>query len=516
MNAPRRDRGQIIALFALSLLALVFLLGLVIDGGFAWVKRRDVQNGADFAALAATRVIIQNRLGLPRDDGDVAAAMVDTAAANATTIPGLGTASGALYTDGQGVPLSPVSFVGTTASSAAIPASAYGVRVNGDITWKPFVIGIVGVADWSAGAEATARFSLSGPSACGICILDGTVGTNSINMTVNNGSILVGGNFGASNSSQITANNGSIVVEGNLGGGNSQTFTANSGSITVGGNLTASNSSKVLATSGVLSVNGNLSFTNSTTAVASSINVQGTVTLVNSSSITPSPATHNGAVPISITDPLAALSDPTNPNPTATPQTYTCVNSCTNSFSPPSSVIASVTVSNSSTATITPGLYNRIVASNSSTVRLQPGTYYIAGTGGNMTADNSSRIVGLGAVTLVFLDQTSLSTANSTGLQITSPAPTVASSSTYPWPGVAIYAARGNTATFSIANSSASPVTGAIYARDGTLTTANSSPVAVQSLVVVGSYQSANSSSLTVTYNANQNPMFPSGARLVK
>lgn len=51
--APRHDGGQIIAIFALSLVAIIAMAGLVIDGGFTFVQRRDQQNVADAAALAA-------------------------------------------------------------------------------------------------------------------------------------------------------------------------------------------------------------------------------------------------------------------------------------------------------------------------------------------------------------------------------------------------------------------------------------------------------------------------------
>jgi hypothetical protein len=57
MNATRphakEDRGQVIAVFALALVAIVALTGLVIDGGSSTVQRRDEQNVADSAALAA-------------------------------------------------------------------------------------------------------------------------------------------------------------------------------------------------------------------------------------------------------------------------------------------------------------------------------------------------------------------------------------------------------------------------------------------------------------------------------
>ena len=54
-----RDRaeGQILVLFAGSLLFLIVLVGLVIDGGNAFLNRRDAQNTADLASLAGTKVV---------------------------------------------------------------------------------------------------------------------------------------------------------------------------------------------------------------------------------------------------------------------------------------------------------------------------------------------------------------------------------------------------------------------------------------------------------------------------
>lgn len=49
----RQDRGQIIVLFALALVALIAMVGLVLDGGSAFAQRRSEQNAADLAAMAA-------------------------------------------------------------------------------------------------------------------------------------------------------------------------------------------------------------------------------------------------------------------------------------------------------------------------------------------------------------------------------------------------------------------------------------------------------------------------------
>ena len=56
MNRSRRRRrdegGQILVLFALALIAIVGVIGLVLDGGSAFAQRRDEQNASDLASLA--------------------------------------------------------------------------------------------------------------------------------------------------------------------------------------------------------------------------------------------------------------------------------------------------------------------------------------------------------------------------------------------------------------------------------------------------------------------------------
>src|SRR3954453_9668566 len=49
----RHERGQVLVIFALALIAIVAMTGLVLDGGSTFVQRRDQQNVADAAALAA-------------------------------------------------------------------------------------------------------------------------------------------------------------------------------------------------------------------------------------------------------------------------------------------------------------------------------------------------------------------------------------------------------------------------------------------------------------------------------
>lgn len=57
----RRKDGQILVLFALSLVAIIAMVGLVLDGGGVFAQRRTEQNAADAAALAAANDLIVNQ-----------------------------------------------------------------------------------------------------------------------------------------------------------------------------------------------------------------------------------------------------------------------------------------------------------------------------------------------------------------------------------------------------------------------------------------------------------------------
>jgi Flp pilus assembly protein TadG len=59
-NRPR-ERGQILVLFALSLVAIIGMVGLVLDSGGAFAQRRAQQNAADVAALAAANDLIAHQ-----------------------------------------------------------------------------------------------------------------------------------------------------------------------------------------------------------------------------------------------------------------------------------------------------------------------------------------------------------------------------------------------------------------------------------------------------------------------
>ena len=97
LRPNRRDeRGQVLALFVISLTVIVLAVGLVIDGGTALLQRRASQNASDFAALAGARVIAE-RIGGDTTNGtdaNVQAAITTSISANGGTPLTFGSPSG--------------------------------------------------------------------------------------------------------------------------------------------------------------------------------------------------------------------------------------------------------------------------------------------------------------------------------------------------------------------------------------------------------------------------------------
>lgn len=57
---PHSERGQVLAIFALSLLVMVAIAGLAVDAGSTFAQRRDQQTATDLAALAASNDYLIN------------------------------------------------------------------------------------------------------------------------------------------------------------------------------------------------------------------------------------------------------------------------------------------------------------------------------------------------------------------------------------------------------------------------------------------------------------------------
>lgn len=156
-----RTPGQILALFALSATVIILAVGLVIDGGNALLQRRASQNASDFAALAGARIVAT---WIDKDftngtDANVRLAIDTTVAANGGAPITYGAPNGPRYVDGAGA------FTGYV-NTGTIPAGTEGVAVGTSRTFRPYLLGIIGMNSWTASANATARggYALAPPS----------------------------------------------------------------------------------------------------------------------------------------------------------------------------------------------------------------------------------------------------------------------------------------------------------------------------------------------------------------
>ena len=152
------ERGQVVVIIALGMVTIVAMVGVVIDGGYAWGKQRETQNGADAAAEAGAVILAYNLAGASpvRTDTDVESAVNGAGAANDIGDPV------AYYTNISGDLLSPAgAVVGSEAAAAqvgngVIPTGAFGVRAYGTQTFDTFLARIIGFNQFTATTTATA------------------------------------------------------------------------------------------------------------------------------------------------------------------------------------------------------------------------------------------------------------------------------------------------------------------------------------------------------------------------
>ncbi|CAN5199132.1 hypothetical protein BH23CHL9_BH23CHL9_04060 [soil metagenome] len=170
-SARHTERGQILVIVAGGMLAIVAMVGLVVDVGYAWGQQRESQNGADAAAHAGAIVLLDRyaggQPGLTESqwDSQVHQAIQLSAIQNGITVPE------AQYTNWQGTPYDPPVVVGPTGGTN-VPADAQGVEVIGRKTFAPFIAQIIGFTSFTANTGATAvAGNIPGPCEVENCIL---------------------------------------------------------------------------------------------------------------------------------------------------------------------------------------------------------------------------------------------------------------------------------------------------------------------------------------------------------
>lgn len=125
-----RQGGQMLALFAICLVAIIAMTGLVIDGGMTFTQRRDEQNVADAAAMAGAYAYANTS-----DTGQATTEAQDTAGANG-------------YTHGQDGVIVTV--------NVSVHDGLATVVTNVTKPHRNYFSGILGFGSWDVSATATA------------------------------------------------------------------------------------------------------------------------------------------------------------------------------------------------------------------------------------------------------------------------------------------------------------------------------------------------------------------------
>lgn len=168
MNAPgsrhARERGQVLVIVAGGAIALILLMGLVIDVGVAVFNRRDGQNMSDLMAVAGAKYVADVHQGKIQGDPavvDTYSAIQKSAVANGcqSTDPtpctweawyvGRGPVDIGQVTPGSSVPTD-------CPTPPAVGSCALGVRVAVNRLPGTFLVGSIGMPNWDVDTQAMA------------------------------------------------------------------------------------------------------------------------------------------------------------------------------------------------------------------------------------------------------------------------------------------------------------------------------------------------------------------------
>jgi Flp pilus assembly protein TadG len=165
----RHERGQVLVIVALGLVVIVAMVGVVIDGGYAWGKQRETQNGADSAAEAGATVLAMNVAGVvpAKTDADVLAAVDAAATANGITADAWYTNIGGGFVNSSGATVGSKN-AAAVVGDGTIPPNAAGVHAEGSQTFDTFLARVVGFSTFTATTSATAAAGYLG----GTCSAD--------------------------------------------------------------------------------------------------------------------------------------------------------------------------------------------------------------------------------------------------------------------------------------------------------------------------------------------------------
>ncbi len=151
MTFLRAERGQAVFIMVLVLVGLLAMLGLAIDGGTVFLERRRMQNAADAAALAGTRLLAEAICGATGVITDGLIAEEVNLYAEINGVPGGNVVAD--YVDFDESPLGPV-------GGGTIITGSTGISVTVEISRSTHFVTLIGIDTAGASADALA---MTGP-----------------------------------------------------------------------------------------------------------------------------------------------------------------------------------------------------------------------------------------------------------------------------------------------------------------------------------------------------------------
>jgi Flp pilus assembly protein TadG len=149
----RGTEGQVLVLVAGGFIAFIAIVGLVIDGGIAFLNRRDGQNASDLASIAGAQKVTEHYLDGGRTTDNVYDAIAASIASNGcASVGGTPCTFTATYVAAGPTRTTTVS----DGSTAAVPSGTIGVAVDVTRLPKTFFSGMLGFASWKVDTEAIA------------------------------------------------------------------------------------------------------------------------------------------------------------------------------------------------------------------------------------------------------------------------------------------------------------------------------------------------------------------------
>lgn len=194
-RSTRRQRGQVIPIAALAMIAIIGGVALILEGGNAYAHQRETQNGADAVANSGATVLAQYLGGTAKTDADVVTAMSVTSSAN-----NLGSYLG-YYTDVTGKLLTPGGATTSSYAAAAqvgsggIPPGAQGVEAKSSQSFGTTFGRVIGFPQFTSSADAiSVAGALSGGQFLPVvfpvnivdCSTNGDLGTGELNWQISN------------------------------------------------------------------------------------------------------------------------------------------------------------------------------------------------------------------------------------------------------------------------------------------------------------------------------------------